>query len=364
MKNNENLLQTGSSGFALVVTLSLMILLTIIAVGLLSLSAVSLRSTSQANAQAEAMANARLALMIALGELQKEMGPDMRVSAEASVFDTQPNTVQIDDVAQPRWLASYDAWGNWLNANYTPPGKSLLSSISVTYQPKRAAMFRRWLLSMPQGADKDPNAADSLTGWDNQNSVVLVGKGSLGTLPPTRGNEETRAFLTKVGQKGALAWWVGGDNQKARINLAKRPRSLAAAAWERSQGDTAEVAVGKLSGFDALENEPANLGPKLITQASLVPAAVPADKVKEHYFDLTANSRGVLASVRSGHLKKDLSLLFELAPNKLPAPYAYNAGASQEPSIRPMSPDLLAQNPKITARHFQSWTNMRHFHRM
>ena len=35
-------------GFALVVTLSLMILLTVIAMGLLSLSAVSLRSTSQA----------------------------------------------------------------------------------------------------------------------------------------------------------------------------------------------------------------------------------------------------------------------------------------------------------------------------
>ena len=45
-----------SKGFALVVTLSLMILLTIIAVGLLSLSAVTLRSSSQGVAQAEAQA--------------------------------------------------------------------------------------------------------------------------------------------------------------------------------------------------------------------------------------------------------------------------------------------------------------------
>ena len=29
-----------------------------------------------------------------------------------------------------------------------------------------------------------------------------------------------------------------------------------------------------------------------------------------------------------------------------------------------MSPDLLAENPRITGRHFQSWTNMRHFYRM
>lgn len=57
-------------GFALVATLALMILLTVLAVGLISLSAVSLRSSSQGNAQAEARANARLAMMIAIGELQ------------------------------------------------------------------------------------------------------------------------------------------------------------------------------------------------------------------------------------------------------------------------------------------------------
>jgi Tfp pilus assembly protein PilV len=98
-------------GFALVATLCLMILLTVIALGMLSLSSISLRSNSQANAQAAAQANARLALMIAIGELQKEMGPDMRVTAKSAIFDQNPDTETIEGVHQSHWLASYESWG-------------------------------------------------------------------------------------------------------------------------------------------------------------------------------------------------------------------------------------------------------------
>lgn len=90
-------------GFALVVTLSLMILLTMIAVGLLSLSAVSLRTSSQGQAAAEARANARLALMMALGELQKELGPDSRITAP-------PDAGTAATGGKPHWTAVYDAW--------------------------------------------------------------------------------------------------------------------------------------------------------------------------------------------------------------------------------------------------------------
>jgi type II secretory pathway pseudopilin PulG len=62
------------SGFTLVVTLSLMILLTVIAVGLLTLSSISLRSSAQTQALATARANARLALALAIGDLPP-LGP-------------------------------------------------------------------------------------------------------------------------------------------------------------------------------------------------------------------------------------------------------------------------------------------------
>ena len=77
----------GKSGFSLITTVMILTLLALIAIGLLSLSTVTIRSTTALDAQLEARANARLALMLALGELQQQMGPDQRISASASILD-------------------------------------------------------------------------------------------------------------------------------------------------------------------------------------------------------------------------------------------------------------------------------------
>ena len=60
------------------ISLSLMVLLTVLAVGLLSLSTISLRAGSHGDAMAVAKANARMSLALAIGELQKLSGPDQR----------------------------------------------------------------------------------------------------------------------------------------------------------------------------------------------------------------------------------------------------------------------------------------------
>lgn len=357
----------------MVATLSLMILLTVIALGVMSLSFITLRSSSQANAQADAQANARLALMIAIGELQEEMGPDMRVSAESAIFDENENTEAIDGVAQSHWFASYNSWGNWLNASYSPPESSSGSiNISETYTPKRERMFRRWLLSLPAGQENIVEAPVSVTGIAGPDWVVLVGKGSTGIDPENASDPNqhlvTRAYLNKVVKNdvttGNYAWWIGPENHKAKIDKASKPEraSNSASTWELSHGDTAEVGIGRLDGFDALDNDP-TISDKLITTQTLGLANVTKDKLQDHFFDLTANSRGVLVSVRTGHLKKDLSLLFEKPKAELPAPYRFNPGDVREPSIRPMSPEI-ANKAVLPNRHFASWTRMRHFYRM
>jgi hypothetical protein len=305
-------------GFALIATISVMVLLVMIALAMLSLSTIELRSSQNGRAVAEAQANARMALMLAIGELQKEMGPDMRVSAEAAIFDQDSDTEAIEGVSQPHWLASYESWGNWLNASYENPASGETLNIQATYTPKRVKMFRRWLLSMPDGMRKNIDAPVNLSGWDDSNSVVLVGDGSLGDTAQTRPDQVTRAYLNLIGETGRTAWWIGPENHKAKINMAKQPRDLHNDEWEVAQGDTAEVGVGALSGLGTLDSDE-NLSDKLITRQSLRPAGIDDELVRKHFFDLTASSRGVLASVRTGHLKKDLSLLFEKGKSQLPS---------------------------------------------
>ena len=73
----------GDHGFTLMITLLLLVLLTGIAVGMLQLSAVSLRSSTQSAAERIARSNARMALNLAIAQLQRSAGPDQRITAPA-----------------------------------------------------------------------------------------------------------------------------------------------------------------------------------------------------------------------------------------------------------------------------------------
>ena len=75
-------------------TVSMMVLLTLVAIAMLSLSTIEQRSSGGGSNDADRMAraNARMALMIALGELQKAAGPDQRVSATATILGDTNNT--------------------------------------------------------------------------------------------------------------------------------------------------------------------------------------------------------------------------------------------------------------------------------
>ncbi len=183
-------------GFALVVTLLLMIIMTVIAVGLLGLSSIELRKQSNGLAGATARANARLGLMVALGELQKQLGDDRRVSADASIFNDTKNP------------AAVGVWNGW-SPNLTTRS-NVSTSPNVDYSaPKQQSGFRGWLVSSAEPTDTREMA------WHTREP-----SGDNARLFAARDSGfELSAQKVRVGKGGNLAWAVTQENTRAKINI-------------------------------------------------------------------------------------------------------------------------------------------------
>jgi hypothetical protein len=283
----------GHPGFALVVTISLLILLTIIAVGLLSLSAVSLRSTGQGAAQAQAQANARLAMMLAIGELQKQLGPDRAITAPSAIYDQKPDT------EEPDGLDHRHLTGVW---------QARFETLAQTPDYSRESSFRRWLVSNTD--EKALESSDFARQGSLSDPVVIVG-GSDGTSTSGTNKDQAQAGRVPL-DGGALAWWVGDENRKAFVN----PRDKADRAGSQRVADLiASAATPGAHGIRALDDFaefPTNTttSDKLLTISTL--PLVKGGASKEPMFHhLSPHSQSVLANVTTGSLRKDLSLYLE-----------------------------------------------------
>ncbi|MEO7100118.1 MAG: hypothetical protein ABI162_12205 [Luteolibacter sp.] len=314
------------SGFALIVTLSLMILLTVVAVGLLSLSSISLRSTSQGAAMATARSNARLAMMLALGELQVSMGRDQSADAPASAVFASAQRPRLLGAWQQKTAAPTD----W---HWTP----VTNSSSPSYSAKANA-FSRWLISTPTPADAQTFGFGSGSDPKGSDAVTLVGD-TTKSLSDSEGTPTTVvAAKVKVGtaaQPGKFGWAVFDESTKASIDLGDP------ATTQNVGLEVASRTVPSRFRADILEKE------KLATLktpeklVSLETASVPATaanrpEFRKRFHDFTTGSAGLLTDTANGGLKTDLTSLFEPATlpsgafatsGPYPADFAANNGA-------------------------------------
>ena len=299
-------------GFALIVTLMLMVLLVVLAIGMLSLSSIGQRTSMQGKNMVAARANARLAMMAALGELQRQAGPDTRVTGNANMYR--------DDSPNPYWVGVWKTRTSEALAAGTPgtyPVRNIASPLylSDSRDGQRSPNAARWLVSSSnftsgssQGTKLDPTRTDNL--------VVL-----------DTGRVETTVRVPKVtlpNKKDAIAWWVSDESQKARIDLAdphassadRKAYSLAVAQdYEFEQYQPIAGGVKPLAGLataggdrrkDVVTIPTAGMLP--VTNAAAFDKALQAESI--HH--LSTSSAGLFTDTKRSGLKQDLSAFLEV----------------------------------------------------
>lgn len=137
-------------------------------------------NSSQALAQLRAKESARLALMMALGDLQRHAGPDQRVTARAEILGDARTTENrywtgiwdtTNPSAPPRWMVS------WEDQNApAPPGSSmeLVSSGSIANDPSQHVE-----VPVIPVAGIDGSIRDEIAWWVSDEASKV----SLGTVP-------------------------------------------------------------------------------------------------------------------------------------------------------------------------------------
>ncbi|HBR94973.1 MAG TPA: hypothetical protein DEA90_12500 [Opitutae bacterium] len=269
---------------------------------LLILAIVTFTEVETANANysktmTQARQNALLGLQVAIGETQKALGPDQRISASSNRLDTDPydtddrsvttgELIQTDGLETTRqhWTG---VWNTTTNANGRPE-----------------TQFSRWLVSgFPDSHIDSTN--DVYTGATpfTQSTTLYSGSTSIdvGKVPLTDGQNTV----------GRYAYWVGDEGIKAKVNL-------------DSSSTTNYPISAQQFGISALTDS------TWFTQSSgaeIRKLATPAEyqiletKYKgsstgpyTHFNDLTYYGFGLLADTSTGGLKKDLTTaLFDTA---------------------------------------------------
>jgi hypothetical protein len=307
------------SGFALLITITLLAFLVLILVSLASLTRVETQVASNSQHLVQARQNALLSLNIAVGQLQKYLGPDQRTTARADLDASLAATT----TANGRWLGAY---GSRVSADYTDTPDEIADALAAAYTAAGADPLARkgsqairlnWLVSGNENTafnpladvaadghitraaapsirynpDPSTNPTVSTINLDTVNtlptpsdtSVLLVGPASVATIHdrvaaplveitvPENSLPGLNAASTTATPVGRYAWWVGDENAKARVNLA----SLAPPAIDPAHAFVVaqRTAVELVDGVNASGTTPAFNPAHLIGTDAYDPAA-------------------------------------------------------------------------------------------
>ena len=282
----------------------LMVLLTVLAVGLLGLSTIEIRTSSHNIAMQQARANARMAMVIAIGSLQKHAGPDQRVTGPSDFLASQ--NAGEPDLKHPHWTA---VWKSVM-----PDGGPVIRRQGNGGGLRDRRSVDRWdvrddlLAQLVSGNENGIRYTAEREEGDGANEEVLVGKGSVGGSP-ANAEAIVRAPKVTIGDSangkvsGEYAWWVGDLGTKANVATADHFAEKSGSTIRRLQ-IAQDFSVAAASAEDTKNEDRARfVSPR---EFGLHTGGDPK-AATEHFHDLTTDSESVLADVRDGGLKKDLT---------------------------------------------------------
>lgn len=271
----------------------LLLLLVTLALGLFNLASIELRKSSRDDQAALAKANARLALMQAIGQLQRTMGPDQRVSATAEILRK--------DVKQPHWTG---VWRSTLeNGDSFMTRDDLAGSLRDQRWEQKlnpVDQVMEWLVS-GKGDPTTASSADMIALYNDEKlPVVMVPK------------------LDVAGKSGGvaghLAWWTGDLGVRANLRTGDPRAGLTANRADPGSGGLFRVMASQaadmklMDGGVDLNNSDRE---KLVSPGMIMFTGVYENWRQNHSFDFTTDSSGVLADVAGGGLKHDLTAYFQ-----------------------------------------------------
>ena len=285
-------------GFALIVTISLMILLTVIAVGMLTLSSISLRGTAHENDMSTARGNARLALLLALGELQKSAGPDQRVTAPANL---------VDAAASPGVTGVWESW------KPDPYGSNDHNSRKIREQSEDEIAdgeFVTWLASGDPAQAAAPAKPPGLSAPAKDSVTLISDQKPAGKVIPG-----IHLKPVVVENRGALAWTVADEGVKARMDLAaEEPLANANANAEQRK---ARLRAPARPQVETISDEVADLRMDAATASKLVSISQGdlqlggKKALRPFIHDVTPYATSLPVNVADGGIKADLTRAFE-----------------------------------------------------
>ncbi len=346
----------GRGGFALVATLTMMLLLVILGVGLLSLSAISLRSSGHGAARQMAQANARLGLMLALGQLQEAAGGDLAVTAPANIATAPDGEVSSTPAAAAKGLVPPQPGSRYWTGVWT---NSLAPADAATkiYTQTPGPRLKRWLVSGGESEEIAPNSPRISLGGNGDvaapdKAVLVVGRGTTGGTGPDAAENFVTVPLVEVagpGKRpgGRYGWWVGDEGVKTRFNLPSEELEAAAEVTYASLGSRGggwETVAG-LSAYPSRGSGNESLLARVLSlpSAALVDPGFSGGNsaLKQGFHDITTDSRGLLTDSLNGGLKLDLTRYLEdgfPATPDLPLPQAASATTNIIP--KPIAPGI------------------------